>query len=247
MSLQFSDTTNKGGILQKIERLCKLGDGGITGNTQRLKDFTSDVNLALDEVTAMIFTSSGTWQYDDSNHTDYPIITTNIIQGQRDYTFTTDEQGNLILDIYKVLVKNTTAGKYEEIYPVDVQSDYDTQGFTDGEDTEGNVYRYDKTGNGIFLDQIPQNTVTNGLKIYINRESSYFATTDTTKKPGFAGLFHMYLALKPAFEYAYTNQLENKNDIKEELVKMESDIKKYYRDRSKDETPVITSKIINSI
>lgn len=246
MSLQFSDTTNKSGILQKIERLCKLGDGYITGNTQRLKEWTSDVNLALDKVFSIIFKASGKWQFDDSNHTDYPFITTSLVANQRDYTFTTDEQGNLILDVYKVMVKDEQ-GIFHEIYPVDQQSDEYMDGFWSGQNETGIPSRYDKTANGIFLDCIPYYTSANGLKVFINREASYFTTSDTTKKAGFSGLFHKYLVLEPAYEYACSNQLENKNDLKNELLELERDIKKHYRDRSKDEVVIITSDTINSI
>lgn len=246
MSLVYNDTTNKNGILQKIERLCKFPDGGITSNVTKLKEFTAEVNLALDKVWSIIFKASGKWQFDDTNFVDYPIITTNLVSGQRDYTFVTDEQGNLILDIYKVMVKNTD-GYYSEIYPIDQQSDYDTQGFYDGRNQTGIPSRYDKTANGIFLDCIPSYNSTLGLKVFINREGSYFAYTDTTKKPGFVGLFHKYLALAPSYEFAMTNQLKNKDDIYNEMILMESDMKKHYRDRSKDENFEVTSEYVNSI
>lgn len=236
MSLTFTQTT------ELIDRNCKSNS-----TSYELADKTADINLALDKALAIIFKSSGKWQFDDSNHTDYPIITSDLTQGQRDYPFVTDEAGNLILDIYKVVLKNTTTGQYDEVYPVDAQSDNDMFGFFDGVNTPGKAYRYDKTANGIFLDPIPDTTVTDGIKIYINREGSYFTTSDTTKKAGFAGLFHEYLALRPSYQYAYRNGLDNKNDLKNEMLTMEADMKAYYRDRSKDETPIITSRTINSV
>jgi len=84
-----------------------------------LADRTADENLAIDYIMAKIFQVGGRWQYDDSNHTDYPFITTDLVAGQRDYSFTADGSGNLILDVYKVMVMNE-AGRYEEIYPVDM-------------------------------------------------------------------------------------------------------------------------------
>jgi hypothetical protein len=246
MSLQYSNINTKGGILQRIERKLKLGDGYITGNINRLKEWTSDVNMVFDKIWALIFKTAGKWQFDDSNHTDYPIITTSLIQNQRDYTFVEDEQGNLILDIYKVMVKDET-GTFHEIYPVDQQSDEDMQSFYSGLNETGTPSRYDKTGNGIFLDCIPAYSSAGGLKVFINREGSYFTTSDTTKKPGVAGLFHEYFVLVPSYDYACTNQLANKKDLKNEILEMEANIKKHYRDRSRDEVPTITSEYINSI
>lgn len=244
MSLVYSNTTTKAGILQAIERYTKLGDGGITGNTTRLAEFTTEVNLALDDVHSIIFETGGTWQYDDSNHTDYPIITTSIVAGQRDYSFTSDEQGNLILDIFKVQVADST-GLFYDLTPVDQQS-YAPSGYTDGLLTQGLPNTYDKTANGIFLDPIPNYSATNALKIFINREGSYFATTDTTKKPGFNGLFHDYLALKPAYKYALINQLKNVGLLEKELFKMENKIRESYKAREKDVQKTLTAISNNS-
>lgn len=237
MSLTFNDTTTYRGIIQQIESNIKAPVGWISGNTVRLKQFTADINLALDRVVELIFQHNGTWQFDDSNHTDYPFITTTLTSGQRDYPFTTDEQSNLILDIYKVMIKQGTAATdyYTEIYPVDQVTEKGKESFFSGQDATGIPYRYDKTANGIFLDPVPNYTVASGLKVFINREASYFISTDTTKKPGFAGLFHEYLALQPSYKYALRNGLKNANVLKNETLEMENQIEVYYSQRSRDE------------
>jgi hypothetical protein len=238
MSISFSNTTSKNGIIQLIERNCGFNDGDISGNTTRLAQFTGDVNLALDKAMALIFQVGGRWQYDDSNHTSgYPIITTNINSGQRNYAFTNDEGSNLILEIQKVMVADST-GLFREMVPVDVQEGAPTN-YWDGLDTTGQPNTYDKLGNGIFLDPIPNYSRTNGLKIYINRESSYFTVSDTTKKPGFAGIFHEYVALRPSYQYAYRNSLPNVTSLERELLKMEEDLMDYYKSRDKDMPKVI--------
>lgn len=208
-------------------------------------DKVADINIALDKAFDIIFKSDGTWQFDDSNHTDYPIITTNLISGQRDYSFTADENGNLILDIYKVMVADQS-GIYHEIYPVDVQSQQGLESFYDGHNTTGSPFRYDKTANGIFLDVIPNYNYTGGIKIYINREGSYFTTSDTTKKAGFAGLFHEYLALRPSYMYSYRNNKSNVNAIQSEMLRMEEEIGNYYSKRTKDERQQIITKYRSS-
>lgn len=218
-------------IISNIDRNCKTTNNP---TAYPLAEKVADMNLALDKAWAIILQSSGTWQLDDSNQTDYPIITTNLVSGQRDYSFTVDGSGNLILDIYKVLIANTS-GVYHEIYPVDVQSEWPMQGFTSGQNITGQPSRYDKTGNGIFLDAIPNYNSTGGLKIYINREASYFTVSDTTKKPGFAGIFHEYLALRPSYQYAYRNSLNNAQALQNEMLLMEDAMQEYYSKRSKDE------------
>lgn len=209
-------------------------------------DKTADENLAIDEVISQIFQVGGTWQFDDSNHTDYPIITTDLLSGQRDYSFTTDGAGNLILDIYKVMVMNED-GVYEEVYPVDMESEKGTENLWDGRNVQGTVYRYNKTANGIFLDQVPATNRDNGLKVFINREGSYFTTADTTKKPGFAGLYHEYVALRPSYQYAMRKGMKNAEVFKRDMMQMMLNIKKHYRDRSRDENLVLQAEDINFI
>lgn len=246
MSLVFSNTTTKNGIIQQIERNCGMNDGDISSDSTRLAQFTGDVNSALDKVFSVIFETGGTWQFDDSNHTDYPIITTNLVSGQRDYSFTTDGSSNLILEIYKVLVAtDASVSQYTEIYPVDQQSNA-PKGYLDGLDVGGLPDTYDKTANGIFLDPIPNFNATYGLKVLISREGSYFTTSDTTKKPGFAGLFHEYLALRPSYFYCFRNQIALAKSLKDEMIEMENAIRDYYKLREKDVKKTLMGACINS-
>ena len=237
MSIQYNDTSGKKGLLQICERNCLLGDAGITGNATLKAVFTAELNIGMDDALSIIFDVGGTWNYDDSNHTDYPIITTNLVSGQRDYSFTTDEQGNLILDIYKVMVAGPD-GVYREIFPVDQQTlnnnNLNTDTFINGQNSSGTPTRYDKTANGIFLDLIPNYNSTGGLKIFINRESSYFATSDTTKKPGFDGRCHEHPAIFASYRYAKINQLSTKIDLENDLAKSEAKIRRIYGKRERD-------------
>lgn len=233
MSLVYSNTTTKNGIIQVCERNCGFNDGEISGNTTRLAQFTGMINNAYDDALAIIFKVGGLWQYDDSNHTDYPFITTNMVLGQRDYTFTNDENGNLILDIYKVMVKDEN-GVYFELQPVDQQSDADMASFYSGENTTGVPYRYDKTGNGIFLDVIPSYNATAGVKLFVNREASYFATSDTTKKPGIDGLCHEYFPLKASYSYARDKGLPQVVRLEKDVLLAEQKIKERYGRRERD-------------
>ena len=225
--LQFSDSSLKSGIVEMID-----ANVGTNSTTYPIGEKTRDINLALDKVFSLIFQVGGTWQFDDSNHTDYPIITTDIVSGQRDYSFTTDGSSNLILDIYKVMVADAN-GIFFEVFPADQQGNAPLS-FTDGQNTTGSVLTYDKTGNGIFLDLIPNYNRTGGLKVFINRTGSYFSVTDTTKKPGFAGLFHEYLALRPSFQFAMRKNMNNMALLKAEMLEMEIDIQNYYKSRERD-------------
>jgi hypothetical protein len=205
-------------------------------------DLIADVNLAQDEVFAEALKSNG-WNVDDFNQTDYPIIYTNLVAGQRDYTFIYDEQGNLILDIYKVQIMDQ-GGTYHDIRPVDQQVNTNMNAWgtspvspttmTDGQNSTGLPTTYDKTGNGIFLDLIPSYNKTAGLRVFVDREMTYFTTADTTKVSGIDGLCHDYLYLKPAYEYARDNGLENKETLFRDLQIAWKKIQQRYGKREKD-------------
>ena len=249
MSLAYSDTSGKDGILQRIELKLGFPDAYITGNTTRLAQFTGMVNLILDKVFHIIFKADGRWQFDDSGHTTYPILTGDLVDGQRDYSFIQDSDGNLILDIQRVFVRNSTTSPYYEVFPVDSSSDEESKisNLVDGLNVEGQPYQYDKTATGIFLDPIPSANVTAGLKIYVSREGSYFTTASTTTKPGFAGLYHDYLVLGACYDYALANSLPNRDVFKRDMLEMEKAITEFYAKRDFHDRPRMTWKKINFI
>ncbi len=247
MSIVFSDTSTYKGLIQLIEKEIGANLADISGSTTKLKETTADINLAMDDYLDLALKSSGTWQFDDSNQTDHPIITTALVDGQRDYAFTLDGSNNLILEVMRVFVKpSSTATTYIEIFPKDQQSETGTEGFTDGASTEGTPWCYDKTGNGIFLDPIPSYNVSAGLKVYISREPSYFAYTDTTKKAGVPGLHHRYFVLRAAEDYCRRNlKLSNYSTLRAERLEMEKEIEAYYGRRERDVRHIIRPKPIN--
>lgn len=230
MSMNFTQ------IVREIDKNCKSNSVSYP-----LADKVQDINLAMSDALTIAFEAGGTWQYDDSNHTDYPIITTTLVSGQRDYAFTEDQDGNLILDIYKVMVRISETGQYQEVFPVDVQSDNDTESFYDGQNVSGIPYRYDKTANGIFLDPVPNFSSSDGLKIYINREATFFTTADTTKVPGIDPLCHEYLALVPSYKYARTNSLSSVSRLEKDKELMEKRLTRRYARREQDVENVLRS------
>lgn len=231
MSLNFTQ------IVDKIHRTTRTNDA-----TYPLADIVEDVNLAQDEVFAEALKNNG-WNVDDFNHSKYPIIYTNLVAGQRDYTFIYDEDGNLVLDIYKVQVMDQS-GTYHDIRPVDQQVNTAMNAWgtepispvtmTDGQDTTGLPTCYDKTGNGIFLDLVPSYNKTAGLRVFIDREMTYFTTSDTTKISGIDGLCHDYLYLKPSYEYARDFGLDTSEKIFRDLQISMQKIKERYGKREKD-------------
>lgn len=239
MSLIFSNPTLKSGIVERLRR--KTGTD-TNPDAYPIEEIVSDANAAADSALGIILAAGGKWQFDDLNQTDLPIITTDLVAGQRDYSFTVDGAGNLILDIYKVMVADQY-GFFREIKRKDPKSEKDTQQFFNNQNVQGIPNRYALTGQSILLDPIPSYSLANGLKAYINRESIYFNANDTTKMPGIAGILHEYFVLHPAYAYASRNNLEIAGGVLKngsitgllrEVGTMETKITNYYGTRGKD-------------
>lgn len=235
MSLEFSNI------------LTKIGD-----NVGDPVEYTTakkvvDVNLGIDNLLLMLFGegAGGTWQLDDYNQTDHPIITANLVSGTRDYAFSTDQDGNIILDIYKVQAKDSS-GVFHDLINVDQQGPDAPVTMTDGQNTGGTPTHYDKTGNALFLDPIPNYNSTNGLRMFINRESTYFTASDTTKKWGYTGLYHEYLVLYASYQYARAKTLTNREALKRDLLEVEEKIKKHHGTRERDRKRRLVPKVENN-
>lgn len=238
----YSDPVGKSGIVEKVDAL-----SGSSSDSYPIEEKTRDINLGLDRVFSIIFRAGGKWKFDDSNHEDYPTITADLVQGQRDYTFTEDEQGNLILEIEKVFIKTQASGGgqgvFQEIFPADPTSERGTETFYDGLDVQATPWRYQKQGNGLILGTLPGYSQEDSIKMYISREGSYFSVDDTTKMPGFAGLYHSYLAIFAALEYAKANTLTVAASLAVDKANMEDEIQKFYGNRARDERSVMRPRI----
>lgn len=237
MRLAFSDTSGLDGILQLIEFELGFPAGYITGDASRLKQWAALVNQSVSSVWDIIFDVAYGWNPDDTNHTRYPIQFFDLVSGQRDYSFTNDQDGNEILEILKVAVKDPN-GTFREIPSVDQQSrqsdNNNVDDFLDGLNGTGIPTRYDKTATGLFFDPIPNYNSTNGVKIFIQREGSYFTTADTTKTPGFSGAYHEWCVLEPCYKYARANNLTQVERLKRDMQEMEQKIRTGYGRRDRD-------------
>lgn len=236
-------------ILDRIARYTNTQNTTTSSYTTAAK--TVDVNNALNWYFILANSSAGNWRpVDDTNQTDYPIVYADIVSGQQDLSFTVDEQGNQILDIYKVRIKDAVSGEWTTLRQInqDVISDGQLSTIVSGIPSE-----YYLTTNGIFLVQEPNFSLTDGLEIWVNRTPTYFLTSDTTKKAGIPWVHHEYLALRPAYFYCLEKGLPQSSDYRVQLYGqdgrggMEGAIKEYYSKRNKDFSQSITSETVNSI
>lgn len=202
------------------EKELGLNYGDVSSDTTNLLlEFIARANNAIDRYLLIWAKNAGTWQGDDMNHSDFQIITSNIVSGQRDYSFTNDGNSNRIIDVSKVLIlPSATATNYIEINPIDELNTSTSDILVNT--VTGQPTQYGKLSNAVFLDAIPNYNATNGLKMVVNREGSYLVYTDTTKIVGVPA-FHEYFYLRPAYEVAQIKGLANLTQLEKAVIDLE--------------------------
>ena len=216
MSLTYQQTINQ------IEKECGFNKGDIWNNAVRKAEFTEDINLAQSDAMTIMLLAQGSWKIDDKTHTDYTILTTDMIQGQSDYSFNTDEQENLILDVYEVYRKEGTG--YTKLDAVDLTEDFwDT--------TQGTPTKWAKLSNAVFVSPSPKEYIAGGLQFWVSRESIEFTTADTTKMSGIDGRFHEWNVLVPSYKYSRRNGLSNVARLERDIQLMEARMKEVMQAR----------------
>lgn len=252
MSIAYNQTSSPyKGLVQFYEKEIGGNYGDVSGNSEKLGEFTSRVSTALDNYLLLWAKNSGTWQADDINFTgDFSIITFNITSGRRDYTVTVDEDSNRIIDVSKVLIlPSATATEYVELSPIDELNTGSSAILVNS--NTGTPHQYGKMGPAIFLDPVPNYSVSAGIKAVVNREGSYPTTSWTTQFIG-VPVFHEYFYKKPAFEYAKIHNLANLNQLEKDVLELEGNerlgisgkIADFFAHRERDVRKVITHKKI---
>lgn len=196
--MQYSDTTNNSGMIQRAERYSLLGIGGITTNTNLFKEFNALFNEANNYITVQLLKSDKYWRFDDSNFGDFPIATITLISGQRDYTLpasTVSGHPSSLYRVNRVRVKDTT-GNWQTIDVLDPADDESVE--------SGMPTKYRLIGNSIRLSDIPVTgsvTLTNGMEVQFQRSPDQFTTADTTQQPAFIDAFHYLIPLYASAEF----------------------------------------------
>ena len=235
----FSDTVNKQGLCEDIDFLVNSDS-----NSYPLTDKCRNINKAYDEVVSLILQADGRWEFDDTNATDLPIATTNLVVNQQDYSLDTT-----FLIISRVEVKDQ-AGTWRALKPISQQDVVrDGSSLTQFLSNPGIPQYYDKTANSVFLYPSPIYSQDASLKVFYQRNISYFVPTDTTKTPGFNTQFHQILSVSAALDYATSKNLPQglphgriPTALTTKLENLKMNLQNYYSRKSKDENLRIGSR-----
>lgn len=235
MAIPFSDTTNNLGILQRARKMARVD------STQwETFNVVNSCNDWLNKIFTYGKINDKKFQLDDTNHTDLPIGTTNLVANQSDYSFLTDQQGNRITNLTRIDILDST-GLYRQLLPID-QAQIAGIALNEWNKTPGLPMYYDKIADNIIrLYPAPATSVTSGIKFYFQRSPSYFAATDTTKAPGVADDLHRGFVIASAYDAALTLGLNNLQALSVELQKEEQKLEDYFSSRETDEVQRLTT------
>src|SRR5258708_4090301 len=108
--MQFNSETNNQDLISEIHSLC---DSDST--SYPINPMTRRINSALEDFVGKIINVDGTWEYDDTNYTDLPVGTADLVEGQESYTFASE-----YLKIKRMKVK-TLQNKWRTLRQIDQQ------------------------------------------------------------------------------------------------------------------------------
>lgn len=217
--MQFSNTTSLDGIVQGIDFEVQTND-----NTYGVKDKTRNVNRGLDRFIYLATSADNKWQFDDTNHTNAPVATADIVADQKDYTFS-DE----FLIVTRLETKDTS-GNWRVLPQIDERET--STAYEELQKTSATPTSYDVRGKQIYLFPPSDTNVTGGLRVFFQRKPSYMDSGDTVKEPGIPLQFHEYLILYASHVYAQAKGLPVKNDLFTRIQVMEQAITNHFRKRN---------------
>lgn len=236
--MDFNKTSDRSGLIQDCEDLCNLGATGVSGNTTLLQTFTRYINQWYLKSVAWILEASSTWDWDDSNYTDFPIGTATLVNDQQDYTLPVASSGadaSTLLKVLRVEVKDS-AGNYYKLEPFD-ETQIKSTGLADYEETAGMPRMYREVANSIELYPKPSTsmvTASAGLKVYFQRTPDLFATSDTTQQPGIPQPFHRLLSLGASYDFAISKGMQNASALRQEIEQLKGQMQQFFGRRNND-------------
>jgi hypothetical protein len=222
----FNDTLNGTGICQQTRTL--MGVDSTQWSDQKI---ANSCNNYLDMVAGYAIATDHRFNWDDTNHSKLPIGTTNLTASQSDYSFLTDEQGNRILTLLRIDIKDSN-GDWSKLEELDESEESRA---LDEVVTTGTPTGYYKIADNIIrLNRIPEATISGGIKFYFQRTPNYFTSSDTTKQPGVASLLHRGFVIASAYDGALALGLPNIQPLNVELQREEKKMITYFSGRNND-------------
>jgi len=207
-----------------------------------------NLNTWYQKIVSMILESQDETDFDDARKTDYPIKTTPLVVGQRDYPIPVSEN---VLKIKRVDISYDGGLNYYRATPID-SGEWMWDDGAVATNTDSNFIktapRYDPKYNSIFIYPAPVTGDSGSIRIEWERNVTPFTTsdytsvlTDSTVIPGFDAPFHQMLADGSAFEYAEARQLPIAAQLAQKLQDWEIRLRQHYSHKELDRDLTFTS------
>lgn len=188
---------------------------------------------------------SDLWRFDDSNQSSNndddagkPVATSNLTNSTKTYALPTGA-----LRIRRVEVKDQ-AGNWQVVIPIAEQKI--VGGEEEFMETDGRPQYYVLEGDKLRLFPAPDNgvsvTLTNGLRIFFDREVDEFTSADTTQEPGLPEPFHRILSIGAAYDFCLAKQKPQTNMLKMELEQLVSQLKEFFSVREVNVRPRLSAR-----
>lgn len=201
-----------------------------------------DVNIWYEKIVSMIFESQDDTDFDDQRNTTYPIVTTPMVAGQRDYSIPVSEA---VLKIKRVDITYDGSNWFRAT-PFDDGVTNWGQGNATNEDVNmiKTAPRYDVKYNSLFIYPLAvASDVSAGASIRVEweRDIVVFTTADyttdpndSTVVPGIDNQFQAMIAYGAAYEFANANNLPQLGNIKNDLQDWETRLRTAYGRKNLD-------------
>ena len=224
--LAFNSNSDNQDVVSEIKAICNADT-----SSYPLKDMARRVNMALDRFFTLAFQADGQWSWDDPSNDSLPIQTINVVSGTGDYNL--DDFTSEIINIIRIeLANSSTADLFIVLKRLD-RANYSTTALDEIYASTGIPEYYDLVGEYIRLYPTPSYSATAGLRIYLERNKTAFASTDTTKTLPIPALFSDYICRHASLPYLIEMQKPQKNDIASFIARDEVAIIDYFSNREK--------------
>jgi hypothetical protein len=228
--MQYNSHAQNLDCVSEIDNICNS-----TSNTYPINDKTRRFNAALDRFFHLAFEADAQWPFEDSNYSSAAIKTANLVASTNSYKITTIAGSNFA-NLLKVAAKDSAGTSRELTFvPFESITDFDTEYATTTTTTTPTEYTL--LGDFLYLKDTPSYNLTNGLRLFVERNGVYMATTDTTKEPGVPSQFHWFLCRYAALPFLIAKSLPQVTGVSQQILTDEREIKEYFSSRNKHDAP----------
>lgn len=249
--MQFSGQSENLDIVSEVDLLC---DSNITSYPLLAK--VRRYNASVNEVVGEVINADAAWQWDDTNYTDLPVGTSDLVEGQETYSFSED-----YLQIESIEILDDDAEKYYRLKPLDIQErklspDEHFGVETGGAPKKGRPVWYDIQGDTVYLYPSPAAadvTLTAGLKVWFKRShreitmsnSTTVQSGEETRNPPFPSTHHILLAYMIAIPYCMSYKKDRVGWLEKKVVEMKATLLSHYAYRDKDKRTKLSTRDIS--